>query len=151
MALDSMRPQTGLREQLLADALTPVVRDLKLFEVADLVAFARLDMFPNMTDLINSALELYYNPGVLSFGWAADVNLSWRSPPILNLNMEFNAEGVHCQFRLSLLENSHHVILYGTNFLCEEVEASANTRRLADALERATIDLSNQSDRAVLP
>ena len=62
-------------ERALAAAAKEFAAELRLTDVVDLITFIRTENHPNINDLVNSSAELYFKPGTLSYGWAADVDL----------------------------------------------------------------------------
>ena len=66
---------TAESEKALAAAAKEFAAELRLTDVVDLITFIRTENHPNLNDLVNSSAELYFKPGTLSYGWAADVDV----------------------------------------------------------------------------
>ena len=57
-------PYSEQREKLVAEAISPVATELRLLDAADLIALLRFERFGNLSDLVASAAELYFLPGL---------------------------------------------------------------------------------------
>ena len=57
------QPHTLSREVIVARAIEQVVAELRLIDVADYIAFIRLEHFACLSDLVDSASELFFVPG----------------------------------------------------------------------------------------
>jgi hypothetical protein len=138
-ASDQRGEQVAPRARALTGALAEVAAELRLIDVAELVAFIRTENHPNISDLVSSSLELYFKPDLLRYGWGADARVRWGEPPALAFDMEFRHLGVTVFFRL-LLESSrawvelNYVALEGASASPEE-----NTRRILAAIADARI------------
>ncbi|TIX64855.1 MAG: hypothetical protein E5V33_09210, partial [Mesorhizobium sp.] len=53
------------REIIVANAIEEVITELRLIDVADYIAFIRLEHFACLSDLVDSAAELFFMPGTL--------------------------------------------------------------------------------------
>jgi hypothetical protein len=125
------------REAALASAMQDVARELKLIDLADLVAYVRFDRFPNIADLVSSSIELMFAPGTLSFGWAADLDLAWDAPARVMLDMEFRHRAVTAFFSLELTAGDATVRIHHISFEPASPDPAENTRSLVDALDSA--------------
>ncbi len=56
---------SNCREVIVANAIQQVVSELRLVDVADYIAFMRLESFASIADIVDSAAELYFMPGTL--------------------------------------------------------------------------------------
>ena len=90
------------REFALALAMKDVAAELRLVDPADYVGYVRMEQYSNLEDIINSSSELLFQPGTLTFGWGADIRLSWSDRPRIFLDMEFRYESVTVFFSLGL-------------------------------------------------
>ena len=55
------QPHTSAREIIVADAIREVVSELRLVDVADYVAYIRLEYFANLADIVESAKLAKYS------------------------------------------------------------------------------------------
>ena len=125
------------REALLAAALAETCAELRLVDVADLIVFAHMDIHPNISDLVNSSLELHFMENTLRYGWAATAEASWSEPPTLMFDMEFRHAGVTAFFKLMLRGENTAVELHHVGFDSPSADPAENTRRLGAALAAA--------------
>jgi hypothetical protein len=72
MLLVQRDDQVELPANALGTAFEPVAAELRLVDVADFIAYVRAEKFANIQDIVNSSVELFFKPGTLSFGWAAE-------------------------------------------------------------------------------
>jgi hypothetical protein len=73
-------PYSAQREQILAEAISPVASELRLLDAADLISLLRFERYGNLGDLVASAAELYFLPGTVNFGLGGDYKLDWGGP-----------------------------------------------------------------------
>jgi hypothetical protein len=130
------------RERVLADGLKEVAAELRLIDPADLVAFIRTERHGNLSALVNSATEMYFKPGIITFGRAGRVDLRWDGNPSVSLDMEFHHQRIDVFFQL-LLESAQagvdiHYISFGGGV---PLGARESAGRLADAIADARIPL----------
>jgi hypothetical protein len=128
---------TDEREALLKEGLAEVSAELRLIDAADLIVFARMDLHPNIGDLVNSSLELYFAENTLRYGWVATAEASWNEPPVLMFDMEFRHAGVTAFFKLTLRGEATEVELHHIAFEQPGDDPSENTARLAAAIAGA--------------
>ncbi len=92
-------------------AFAPVAAELRLVDAADYIAYIHQEQFANIHDLVNSSVELFFRPGTLTFGWAAEYELDWNSSPLVKLDMEFRHRSVWLVFKLVLGATQTKVIV----------------------------------------
>ena len=91
-----------LRARTIAEAVRDVAAELRLMDVADLVAFIRFERFGDIQDIVDSSVELFFKHGTLTYGMAADYELGWDGQPIIRLDFEFRHRRVNALFSLCL-------------------------------------------------
>src|SRR5207244_13276988 len=96
------QPHANSREQIVAGAIQDVVGELRLIEVADYIAFIRLEHFACLSDLVDSAAELYFQPGTLRLGHGGEAHVDWSGNPRIVLDIELRQRGVPVYFLLTL-------------------------------------------------
>jgi hypothetical protein len=89
-------------ERALADAIVDVATELRLSDPTEFIMLVRGEQAANISDLVNSSSELFFKPGALRYGLAADCALGWGSTPSVSLDMEFRHDCVTAFFRLTL-------------------------------------------------
>jgi hypothetical protein len=82
-----------------------------LVDVADFIAYIHAEKFANIHDIVNSAVELFFKSGTLSFGWDAEFELEWNSLPVITLGMEFRHRSVWLVFKLILRALQTNVVV----------------------------------------
>jgi hypothetical protein len=128
-----------LRAKALAEGIKDLAVELRLIDVADFIAYIRTEQFANIEDLVNSSVELFFKEGTLSFGWAADLDVKWGSPPAVLLDMEFRHQSVSVFFNLTLWALHGGVDIHHISFENSSEDPTENTRRLIDALADARL------------
>ncbi len=133
------QPHASSREIIVARAIDQVVRELRLIEVADYIAFIRLEHFACLSDLIESAAELFFMPGTLRLGHGGEAYVDWGDPPRIVLDLELRPPGVTVYFQLTLSEHDAAVVLNYVAFQHPDDDPDRNTQLLARVLEEARI------------
>ena len=100
---------------------------------------SRTENYPNLGDLVNSSVELFFKPGVLQYGWGAEVELNWNRTPSVILDMEFRHMGVNVYFRLTLRAPTFDIDLHYVSFDARSDCPDENTRRLVEAIADAAL------------
>ncbi|PRD42687.1 hypothetical protein C5748_14780 [Phyllobacterium phragmitis] len=127
------------RESIIAAHMSEVIRDLRLVDVADYIAFIRYELFANIADIVNSATELHYFPQTLQFGHGGEYELDWDRHPRIILDMEFRNMGVYAYFRVLIDAEGSQIDLNHITFDQASKSPTHNTERLALAFEDARI------------
>ncbi|TKT77470.1 hypothetical protein [Aquamicrobium sp. LC103] len=96
------QPHSSTREKIVADAIREVVSELRMVDVADYIAFIRLERFANIADIVDSATELYFMPGALKLGHGGEAHATWSSLPRILLDLELRPRGVTVYFTLTM-------------------------------------------------
>jgi hypothetical protein len=133
------QPHASSREIIVASAIQPVVAELRLIDVADYIAFIRLEHFACLSDLVDSAAELFFMPGTLRLGHGGEAHVDWGGSPRIVLDLELRPSGVTVYFQLTLTEREASVVLNYVSFQKPDEDPAHNTALLAQALERARI------------
>jgi hypothetical protein len=133
------QPHSSTREVIVAKAIESVVAELRLVDLADYVAFIRLERFASIADLVDSAAELYFMPGTLKLGHGGEVHISWSGPARILLDLELRPKGATVFFTLSLEDVNAGVEVNYVSFDKPAPDPSANTAFLQRALAEARI------------
>ena len=133
------QPHANSREIIVARAIEPVVAELRLIDVADYIAFIRLEHFACLSDLVDSAAELFFMPGTLRLGHGGEAHVDWGGSPRIVLDLELRPPGVTVYFQLTLTEHQVSVVLNYVSFEKPDEDPARNTALLGEALERARI------------
>lgn len=133
------QPHADSREIIVAEAIQPVVQELRLVDVADYIAFIRLEHFACLSDLVESAAELYFLPGVVRLGHGGEAHVDWGGAPRIVLDLELRPSGATVYFQLTLTEHEASVVVNYVSFAAPSEDPEDNTRRLCAAIEGARI------------
>lgn len=131
------QPHTEAREIIVADAIREVVSELRLIDVADYIAFIRMERFSSIADLVDSAAELFFMPGTLRLGHGGEAHACWAMPPKIALDLELHAQGATVFFTLMLGAETAAVDLTYVAFEDASEDADLNTMRLKTSLDNA--------------
>lgn len=127
------QPQSNYREVIVANAIQQVVSELRLVDVADYIAFLRLESPACIADIVDSAAELYFMPGTLRLGHGGEARVGWTEYPSIVLDLELRPRGATVYFQLTL--TAHHASVE-VNYVAFE-DASGDPDENTDFLERA--------------
>ena len=133
------QPHASSREIIVAKSIEPVVAELRLIDVADYIAFIRLEHFACLSDLVDSAAELFFMPGTLRLGHGGEAHVDWGGKPRIVLDLELRPPGVTVYFQLTLTEHQASVVLNYVSFENPDEDPARNTTLLDEALARARI------------
>src|SRR5687768_2188845 len=96
------QPHAAPREVIVAEAIRDLVGELRLVDVADYIAFIRLEHFATVSDIVDSAAELFFMPGTLKLGHGGEAHVGWTETPRIVLDLELRPVGATVYFALSL-------------------------------------------------
>jgi hypothetical protein len=133
------QPHTASREVIVANAISEVVSELRLVEVADYIAFIRLEHFACIADIVDSAAERFFMPGTVRLGHGGEAEIGWDSTPRIALDMELRPQGATVYFTLGLTGPKASVDVNYVAFDDADADPERNTAFLARTLERARI------------
>lgn len=133
------QPHADTRESIVANAIGEVVGELRLIDVADYIAFIRLEYFACLSDLVNSAAELYFLPGTLRLGHGGEAHVDWSGSPRIVLDLELRPHGVTVYFQLTLMDDAASVVVNYVSFETPNDNPQRNTDLLQVAIDRARI------------
>lgn len=130
---------SSARAAIVYEHLEPVIKDLRLVDVADYIAFIRCELLGNLADIVQSATELHFLPDTLHFGHGGEYELDWNTAPKVVIDLEFRHMGVYVYFRLCLESEASTIDLLHITFEKSGQNPDENTRLLAKALETARV------------
>ncbi|WP_117190971.1 hypothetical protein [Rhizobium terrae] len=125
------------REEIVANAISPVASELRLLDAGDLISLLRLECYSSLADLVSSAAELYFHPGTVSFGAGGDYTLEWGGQPEVVLDLEIKPRGVSVYARLTLADRQAGVEIDHISFQEPSENPDDNTAFLAQTLQEA--------------
>ncbi len=130
-------PYSAQREQILAEAISPVASELRLLDAADLISLLRFERYGNLADLVASAAELYFHPGTVNFGLGGDYKLEWGGPAEVTIDLEIKPRGVTVYAKLALAEHHAGIEINHIAFEKPSSDPDENTALLARSLRDA--------------
>jgi len=133
------QPHTTSREALVANSIKEVVSELRMVDVADYIAFIRMEQFGNISDIVDSAAELYFMPGTLRLGHGGEAQVAWSSAPKIVLDLELRPQGATVYFTLTMTDQQAGIEVNYVSFEAPDPDPTVNTQRLEDLLEVARI------------
>ena len=133
------QPHAESREAIVAEAIKDVVGELSLVDVADYIAFIRLEHFSTVADIVDSAAEMFFMPGTVKLGHGGEAHVTWSAPPRIVLDLELRPSGATVYFALGLEEGRASVEVNYVAFDRPDPDPLRNTAFLADAIERSRI------------
>lgn len=125
------------REEIVAQAISPVASELRLLDAGDLISLLRLECHSSLADLVSSAAELYFHPGTVSFGAGGDYKLEWNGKPEVVLDLEIKPRGVSVYARLTLADQLAALEIDHIAFQVPFEDPHDNTAFLAKSLQEA--------------
>ncbi|MHA6641575.1 hypothetical protein [Mesorhizobium sp. A623] len=133
------QPHANTREIIVAEAIEQVVRELRLIDVADYIAFIRLEHFACLSDLVDSAAELFFMPGTLKLGHGGEAHIDWSGSPRIELDLEMRPPGATVYFQLTLSEHDASVVVNYVSFEHPDEDPARNTAFLQNVIDQARI------------
>lgn len=127
------------REVVVAEAIREFVSELRLVDIADYIAFIRMERFGNIADIVDSAAELYFMPGTMKLGHGGEAHVEWTGEPRIVLDLELKPRGVTVYFALTMTARHACVEVHYVSFDEKDGDPVANTRLLETALMEARI------------
>lgn len=131
------QPHYEAREVIVANAIQAVVNELRLIDVADYVAFIRLESMASIADIVESAAELYFMPGTLRLGHGCEAHVGWTGEPRIVLDLELRPLGATVYFTLELGARTAGVNVSYIAFDEPSEDPDQNSRFLQRALDNA--------------
>ncbi|MFC5585306.1 hypothetical protein ACFPOD_09290 [Nitratireductor kimnyeongensis] len=133
------QPHSPAREIIVANAIRAVANELRLIDVADYIAFIRLESLASVADIVESAAELYFMPGTLRLGHGCDAHVTWSGSPRISLDLELRPQGATVYFTLELSADNAGVEVNYVAFDNPSDDPEVNSRYLAKALQASRI------------
>ncbi|WP_183894000.1 hypothetical protein [Rhizobium skierniewicense] len=138
------------REEILARAISPVAAELRLIDAGDLISLLKFEYYSSLSDLVDSAAELYFHPGTVYFGIGGDYSLDWDTYPEITLDLEIKPKGVTIYAQLMLGKDQAGVNINHINFQNPSNDPNENTAFLADSLRHATFYRTTDTPAATI-
>lgn len=136
------------REIIVANAIREVVSELRLVDVADYIAFIRLEHFACISDIVDSAAELFFMPRTVRLGNGGEAHVAWAEVPRIVLDLELRPRGATVYFALTMGAADASVEVNYVAFDKPDADPDKNTQFLQAALEDARIRPTALMERA---
>jgi hypothetical protein len=133
------QPYSSSREIIVANAIQQVVSELRLIDVADYIAFIRLEHFGSIADIVDTAAERYFLPGALRLGHGGEAHVCWKGDPRIVLDLELRPRGATVYFQLGLMADHASVDVNYVSFEAPSDDPEENTAFLEKALAESRI------------
>jgi hypothetical protein len=133
------QPHTESREIIVANAIRDVVAELRMIDVGDYIAFMRMECFANVSDIVDSAAEMFFMPGTLRLGHGGEAQVAWKGDPRIVLDLELRPQGATVYFTLTLSADEAAVNINYVSFEAVGAEPVDNTVFLERAIDQARI------------
>lgn len=133
--------QAEMYERLILNALKPLIRELLLVDVANLIAHLTFEQHHQIADLFDSASEQFFAPGFVGYREVGSAKLDWNSAPSITFEIVLNAPCHSFEFSL-LLENaaaSISILAVNEHSVIMETAAIHPVNALKRAIELNTI------------
>lgn len=127
-------------EKIVAQALAPIAKELRLIDIADLIALLRFEAHASLADLVTSSAELYFLPGTVRLGCGGDYVVNWDNDPIIHLDLEIDLEQIKIYMRLTLEKNHCATHIDHIDFIHIPSHTDDGARRLEDAFSKAAFN-----------
>ncbi len=128
---------SATREQIIAEAISPVATELRLIDAADLISLLRFECHAGLADLVSSAAELFFHPGTINFASGGDYVLDWNSHPEVTLDLEIKPQGLTVYARLLLKDKEAGLEINHIAFQNPSDDPTENTAFLKRSLDEA--------------
>lgn len=133
------QPHSAAREIVVADAIRELVSELRLVDLVDYVAFIRMEHFSTLSDIVDSAAELYFMPGTIRLGHGGEAHVGWEGSPRIVLDMEMRPAGATVYFSLTLEAAQASVEVNYVAFDVPGEDPADNTALLETMLRRSRL------------
>ncbi len=120
-------------EQMIAHAIMPFIKELRMVPVADYVAFLRFEKHNQIADIVDSAAEQYFAPNFLAYRDRGGIEIDWGKSPKVVLALGFNTPSATFDFELCLDHAKASVCLIRVN----ERDSKCQSTNIGHALQRS--------------
>jgi hypothetical protein len=98
-----------------------------------------MECFANVSDIVDSAAEMFFMPGTLRLGHGGEAHIEWKGEPRIVLDLELRPEGATVYFKLALTADAAGVEVNYVSFDQPKDDPEENTAFLEAAITRARI------------
>ena len=134
-------------ETCVAEAIANLVAELRLVDIADYIAYLRMERFGCIADIVHNAAELYFTPGFIEFGMDGEAVAEWGAPPEVTLMLILNSCQARVHVALKLCVDHAEVKLGFIDFAANGVNPSNRAGLLADDIASNMIGVRGRLKR----
>lgn len=134
-------PHSHEHEKIVAQALAPVARELRLIDIADLIAMLKYERHASLSELVTSAAELYFLPDTVKLGAGGDYVVDWDYNPKIVLDLEICPNLVTVYVRLTLEKDFCGIEISHIEFKDSFTSEAESARFLRQTLEDAAFSM----------
>lgn len=128
-------------EKIVAHAIAPIAKELRLVDVADLIAMLRYEKHGNLSDLVTSAAELYFLPDTVKLGSGGDYLVDWDHDPKILLDLEISLRTTTVFTRLTLEKSQCGIEIDHIQFEHEIDDIELSCQLLQEQFEQAAFSM----------
>lgn len=139
-------PLSHEHEKIVAQAMAPVARELRLIDIADLIAMLRYEQHGNLSDLVTTAADLYFLPDTIRLGSGGDYVVDWDYNPKIVLDIELCPESILVYVRLTLEKDHCGIEINHIEFDRTFDSHDESAKFLREAIERARFSVREMGD-----
>lgn len=139
-------PLSYEHEKVIAQAIAPVARELRLIDIADLIAMLRYERHGNLSDLVTSAAELYFLPDTIKLGIGGDYVVDWDYNPKIVLDLEITPDFVTVFARLTLEKDFCGIEINHIEFKKKFADTEESVEYLRQALEKSAFTMHKMAE-----
>lgn len=127
-------------EKIVAQALAPIAKELRLIDIADLIALLRFEAHASLSDLVTSSAELFFLPGAIQLGTGGDYVVNWDNSPKIHLDLEISLDSIKIYVRLTLEKDHCAINIDHINFQSNDLNEEEGAKCLEAAFSNATFN-----------
>ena len=132
--MNNQDEQFQKHERLIMLAMQPMIKELLLVDVADLIGYLTFDQHNLVTDLVDSAAEQYFAPGFVGYREVGHAEVDWNTTPSIGLQLTLNAPSISFDFVLTLGSDAAAIKLLGVNALSDDSDLDSSLKVLERAI-----------------
>ena len=128
-------------EEIVARAIGPIAKELRLIDIADLIAMLKYEKHGCLADLVTSASELYFLPDTIKLGSGGDYQIDWDNEPKILLDIEIFLKTTTVFSRLSLEKYHCGIEINHIQFEEEIDDVELSCQLLQERFEQAAFSM----------
>ena len=103
-------------EPHVASSIGSLAAELRLVDIADYIAYLRMEQFGCIADIVRDAADLYFTPGYIQFGMDGEASADWGAAPEVTLMLIINSARAKAHVTLKLCTDHAEVKLGYVSF-----------------------------------